>query len=124
MSYWVPEKSFNIGKDVGAFFLYMLDVRAYEKHCQKKLDTDTIAHDLWSQGLVGAFVKDNCKEESKLIKSFIKETWSYKIISQKLDKEKMIYINNETFIMFYLTWKKNPVKLCMIGSVLLLLYAN
>ena len=96
MSYWVPAKSFNMCKDVGVLFLYMFDLRAYKKHCQQKLDTDTIAHDLWSQGLVGAFVKDNCKEEDKLIKSFIKETGSYKRISQKIDQETTNDINYET----------------------------
>ena len=94
MSYWVPRKTFNRCKDVGAFFLYMLDVRAYEKHCQQKLDADTIAHDLWSQGLVAAFVKENYKEEAKLIKSYIQETRSYRRLPQKLDQETMNFIAN------------------------------
>ena len=71
MSYWVPSKTFNRCKDVRTFFLYMLDLRAY-KQCQQKLDADTSAHDLWLQGLVAAFVKENWKEEARMIKSCIK----------------------------------------------------
>ena len=63
MSYWVPTKTFNKCKDVGAFFPYMLDLRTYEKHCLQKLDADTIAHDLWSQGLVAALVKEIIKKK-------------------------------------------------------------